>query len=169
MRTSWWIAGFSALKSWQIPLSNCPFRMEGGGLQIPNEHDEWMDVILTFFKKNMLQRNRGSHLWIPNHRVVIICIMIYITNTYKYCYESRYLNSGYVNKWWTWTFDDARVSTCMMWIEKPLVLLTQPWDEDLPSSVARWLNRADGVRIARVILGRTSFWKDERSSPSSSW
>ena len=25
--------------------------MEGGGLQIPNEHDEWMDVILTFFKK----------------------------------------------------------------------------------------------------------------------
>lgn len=25
--------------------------MEGGGLQIPNEHDEWMDVIFTIFQK----------------------------------------------------------------------------------------------------------------------
>ena len=58
--------------------------------------------------------------------------------------------------------DDAKVSICMMWIEnaKTLVLLTQPWDEDLPSSVARWLNRADGGAYrscdtwAKVVLKR---------------
>lgn len=171
MRTSWWIAGFSALKSWEIPTSNCPFRMEGGGLQIPNEHDEWMDVILTIFQKNILQRNRGSHFWIPNHRVVSICIMIYY-NKYIQILLRRYLYKWWICDMWIndvhWTFDDARVSTCMVWI-------TKTW--------SCWLNH--GTRIFQVLwpagstvqMGCVSLgWylgerrlKDERISPWSSW